>query len=48
MSLKDHMGPKKDWTKEQWLKHSHMMVHSPWIDEDERDYWKHKITELQK
>ena len=46
MTLRDHMGPKKDWTNDHWLKHAHVMVHSPWIDEDEREYWKDKIKEL--
>ncbi len=49
MSLKDYIGPntpKKDWSKEKWLQHAHVMVHSPWIDKDEREYWKDKIKEL--
>ena len=40
------MGPKKDSTNKDWVQHAHVMVHSPWIDEDERDYWKDKIKEL--
>ena len=51
MSLKDYIGPKtpkKDWTDEHWLQHAQVMVHSPWIDEEERDYWKYKIKELTK
>ncbi len=43
MSLKDHMGPKKDWDDAKWLQHAHVMVHSPWIDEEERDYGKKEI-----
>ena len=49
MSLKDYVGPKspkKDWTKEQWLQHSHIMVHSPWITDSDREYWRDKIKEL--
>ena len=49
MSLKDYIGPnspKKDWTKERWLQHAHVMVHSPWIDDQEREYWRDKIKEL--
>ena len=47
MSLKDHIDkPRKDWTNEQWLQHAYVMVHSPWIDKDEREYWKDKIKEL--
>ena len=48
MTLKDHMGPKKGWDDVKWLQHAHVMVHSPWIDEEERDYWKYKIKELTK
>ena len=40
--------PRKDWTNDHWLQHANIMVHSPWIDEDEREYWKDKIKELQK
>jgi hypothetical protein len=49
MSLKDYMGPnspKKDWSKEHWLQYAQTMVHSPWIDEEEKDYWRYKIEEL--
>ena len=49
MSLKDYIGPnspKKDWTKERWLQYAHVMVHSPWIDDQEREYWRDKIKEL--
>ena len=47
MSLKDHIDkPRKDWTKQQWLEHAHVMVHSPWITDDDREYWRHKIKEL--
>ena len=51
MSLKDYIGPdtpKKDWNDEKWLEHAHLMVHSPWISEDDREYWKDKIKELTK
>ena len=51
MSLKDYLSPKtpkKDWTDEQWLQHAQMMVHSPWISEDDREYWKDKIKEKRK
>jgi len=46
VTLKDHLTPKKDWTPEMWLQHAWVMVHSPWIDEEEREYWKYKIKEL--
>ena len=46
MSLKDHLGPKKDWTTEQWLKYAHIHKHNPWISDDDRQYWRDKIKEL--
>tara|TARA_B100001250_G_scaffold396106_1_gene401717 strand:- start:3573 stop:3737 length:165 start_codon:yes stop_codon:yes gene_type:complete len=46
VTLKDLQGPKKDWNNNQWLKHSQIMFHSPWISEEEREYWKDKINDL--
>jgi len=47
MSLKDYIDkPRKDWTNEQWLEHAHVMVHSPWITKEDREYWRAKIEEL--
>jgi len=46
MTLKDHLGPRKDWTNEQWLQHAHVQKHNPWITDEDRQYWKDKITEL--
>jgi hypothetical protein len=46
VSLKDHVGPKKDWTTKQWLDHAWVQRHNPWISEEDRNYWKDKITEL--
>ena len=46
MGLKDHLGPKKDWTKDDWLQHAWIQKHNPWIDEEERPYWRDKIDEL--
>jgi len=47
MILKNYIKrPKKDWTKEDWIKEAHVMVHSPWITEDDREYWRDKIKEL--
>ena len=45
--LKDYINePRKDWTKEEWLKHTWVQRHNPWISEDDREYWKDKIKEL--
>jgi len=47
LTLKDYIGrPRKEWTDKDWLKEAHIMVHSPWIDEEEREYWRDKIKEL--
>tara|TARA_B100001250_G_C19177672_1_gene519511 strand:+ start:99 stop:248 length:150 start_codon:yes stop_codon:yes gene_type:complete len=46
MGLKDHLGPKKDWTKDDWLQYAWIQKHNPWIDEEERQYWRDKIDEL--
>ena len=49
MSLQDYIKePRKDWTNENWLQHAWVMVHSPWIDEEEREYWRDKIKQLTK
>ena len=48
MTLNDFIKyPRKDWDKEHWLKHAYVMVHSPWINEDDRDYWKDMIEKYQ-
>ena len=47
LTLKDYIGrPRKDWTDKDWLQEAHIMVHSPWINEEEREYWRDKIKEL--
>ena len=49
LTLKDYIGrPKKEWTDKDWLQEAHIMVHSPWIDEVEREYWRDKIKSLTK
>ena len=48
MTLNDFIKyPRKDWDDKYWLKHAHIMVHSPWITEDDRDYWKDMIEKYQ-
>ena len=47
LTLQDYIGrPRKEWTNKDWLKEAHIMVHSPWIDEEEREYWRDKIKNL--
>ena len=48
VNVKQYKGqPRKDWDKEHWLQHAYVQRWNPWIDEDERDYCKDKIKELQ-
>jgi len=48
MSLKDYIDkPRKDWDDKKWLEHAQLMVHSPWISEEDREYWRDKITDLE-
>tara|TARA_Y100001938_G_C7996278_1_gene382277 strand:+ start:255 stop:398 length:144 start_codon:yes stop_codon:yes gene_type:complete len=46
MTLKHHLGPKKDWSKKQWLEHAWVQKNNPWITDDDRQYWRDKIIEL--
>ena len=49
LTLKDYIGrPKKEWTDKDWLQEAHIMVHSPWISEEDREYWRDKINKLSK
>ena len=49
VNVKQYKGqPRKDWDKEHWLQHAYVQRWNPWIDEEEREYWKDKIKELQK
>ena len=48
MTLKDHLGPKKDWTAKQWLDYAYVQKHNPWISDADRQYWRDKIDELTK
>mgnify|MGYP001173547985 FL=1 len=48
MTLKDHLGPKKNWTDEKWLEYAWIQKHNPWITDEDRQYWKDKIKELTK
>lgn len=48
MALRDYIErPKKEWTQKDWLQEAQIMVHSPWISEEDRDYWKDTIKNLQ-
>ena len=46
-NVKQYKGqPQYDWSNAKWLQHAWVMVNSPWIDEEEREYWRDKIAEL--
>ena len=44
--LKDYNKPKKDWTNKQWIEYCSIQVHNPWINEQEREYYKDKLHDL--
>ena len=45
--LKDYISePRRDRDDKKWLEHAHVMVHSPWISDADREYWRDKIKEL--
>ena len=47
-TAKQYKGqPRKDWVYADWLQHAYVQQHNPWLDEDDRQYWKDKIKELQ-
>tara|TARA_R100001510_G_C7619152_1_gene180489 strand:+ start:327 stop:500 length:174 start_codon:yes stop_codon:yes gene_type:complete len=47
LALKDYIKrPRKEWSDKDWLQEAQIMVHSPWITEADRDYWRDKIKKL--
>ena len=44
--LKDYMKPKKDWSDKQWINYCSIQVHNPWINAEEREYYKDKLNDL--
>ena len=44
--LKDYNKPKKDWTNKQWIEYCSIQVHNPWINAEEREYYKDKLHDL--
>ena len=46
-TAKQYKGqPQRFWTNEEWLRHAWVQSHNPWLDEDDRQYWKDIIKEL--
>jgi hypothetical protein len=47
-TAKQYKGqPRKDWSKDDWIKHAYVHMHNPWITEEDRQYWRDKAKELQ-
>ena len=47
MTLNDYIGkPKRDWTDKQWLQYAYVQYHNPWINQEEKMYYKDMITRL--
>ena len=47
INVKQHKDqPQKGWSDKQWLEHAWIQSHNPWITDDDRQYWRDKITEL--
>ncbi len=44
--LKDYQQPKRDWSNKQWLDYCSVNMHNPWINEEERSYYKDKFNDL--
>ena len=38
--------PKRDWSDKQWLQHAWVQVHNPWLNEEDREYWRDTIRRL--
>ena len=40
MTLNDYIRePKKDWNDKQWLEYAYVQVHSPWINDEDKEYF---------
>tara|TARA_B100000131_G_scaffold259495_1_gene255080 strand:- start:392 stop:565 length:174 start_codon:yes stop_codon:yes gene_type:complete len=47
LALRDYIQrPRKEWTEKEWIQEAQIMVHSPWISEDDRNYWKDTLKNL--
>ena len=47
INVKQHKDqPQKNWSNKQWLQHAYIQSHNPWINDDDRQYWRDKIKEL--
>ena len=47
MALSDYIKePKRDWTNKQWLQYAYIQYHNPWINYEDKMYYKDMITRL--
>ena len=47
MTLNDYIRePKKDWNDKQWLQYAYVQVHSPWINDEDKEYFRDIIKRL--
>ena len=44
--LKDYNKPKRDWTNKQWRDYCQIMIHSPHINKEDREYYQQKYDDL--
>ena len=49
MTLNDYIKePRKDWDNKEWLQYAYVQVHNPWINEEEKEYFRDMIKKLQR
>ena len=49
MTLNDYIRePKKDWNDKQWLQYAYVQVHSPWINDEDKEYFRDIIKRLKR
>ena len=44
--LKDYNKPKRNWTDKEWINYCQIMIHNPWINAEEREYYRDKLKDL--
>ena len=47
MTLNDYIKDvKRDWSDKEWLEYCSVHMHNPWINEEEREYYRDKFNDL--
>ena len=44
--FKDYQEPKQHWSDKQWIDYCSIHMHNPWINAEEREYYKEKYYDL--